>query len=181
MKRALILQAIIVVVVISGMRAQRVESLVKAPSVSGYSQSFFSNACGRTISPRSSAYLTPWSSAPSVDQVWLSDIIAASQNGQWFAPITGTVKNLVITTITSQDSSGSLDVEVESCSPTSGLCTGVGTGVSIVIPAGQAAGLFRNMSATYLTSAGNYIDLKITNNATTSSAAIAAWSFVVSN
>ena len=81
------------------------------------------------------------------------------------------LKNLYVITGTTQPADGTLTVTIRK--------NGADTNISIVIPAGATSGVFSNTSNTTSVSAGDLLTLKFVNASASSSASVAASSFII--
>lgn len=88
-------------------------------------------------------------------------------------PLSGVLKNLYVRLAGSQPSSGSLVIDIYN------YTTSSTTGISITIPAGGLAGTYSNTTNTYNYSAGDLIQTRLINNATSSTPAIGGVTFLL--
>ncbi len=88
-------------------------------------------------------------------------------------PLSGTLKRLYVRTATSQPVSGSLVFTIYNYTTMSS------TGISVTIPANSPSGTFSNVVNTYSYNAGDLLQIRITNNATSASAVIGGVTFLL--
>lgn len=89
-------------------------------------------------------------------------------------PLTGTLKNLYVRLGSAQPGTGSLVIEIFG-----GASAAIATGIKITIPAGGGAVTYSDLSNTFSHTAGDLVNVKITNNATGASGVIAGVSFLL--
>ena len=89
-------------------------------------------------------------------------------------PKSGTIKNLYFRLASSQPASGSLVIEIYG-----GAVGTTATGVKITIAAGSASGTYSDLSNTFSHTAGDLVNVRITNNATGASGVIGGVAFEV--
>src|SRR3989338_76035 len=116
-----------------------------------------------------STYGTTFASGTNyVSFLGLSTSNATLINRQFIVPISGTLKNFYIRTITAEPASGSLTLTI--------MQNGVATALSIVIPAGSAIGTFSDTVNSISVSAGDLLSVRATKSGGGASASVASYS-----
>lgn len=88
-------------------------------------------------------------------------------------PVGGILKNLYVRLAGGQPATGALVFNLYD------VTAGISTGITITVPAGGAAGTYSNTSNTYTHTAGNLLQLAITNAASSLSASIGGCSWTI--
>lgn len=107
-----------------------------------------------TVAASTTSYYMPASAQPDN---------TSESTRRWYSNIDGTIGRMIVQTNTTQNAGGSLVVSLNK--------NGVGTTITITIAAGSAAGVFTDYVNSFNLVAGDYVTIKVVNNAAAISAA----------